>query len=111
MGIDLELKFMSHDLDGWGYDANRLSLDRDQDLWDLILRDLPQAVKPEGETFNIGGKPETEDNYGLPLKYTRPQNVRSFLTRHKREITGWNRRCLRLVANLPDNVKIFLFWC
>ena len=110
MGVDLTIVVAKWEREGMPLLAySRMTTDRDYTLHDavnsLALRKLPSTMQWYGDE---GIKDTAEDAYGGELMYTFADNLSTcFLDQCRSE---WNQAIGAMLAKLPKETKIVLYW-
>ena len=122
MGLDLELKVLRF---GYGTGTTTdLFLDRQYAFFQLFddtgrVFDVRPICKvnqlgPSEAIYkhtDTGEERTTQDPYGNSLTYVFAQDVKKIPGEVREKLTEWNRAALAYIQELPDDTKIYLWWC
>jgi len=113
MGLDLTLvpiQWPENGPDWLGY--TRLSTERDSELYDRILNDLPAEPIPGALSWygDDGLEQRTRDTYDDALMYVEAGQLGAFLY-GALSTTNWNRAALKFCDHLPPETPVVLWWC
>lgn len=122
MGLDLTLCIIREYATSWWLGYNRLSLDRDYDVFEQIQKchsetEVVPVCNPVPLPANVkfdwygdeGCKEEKEDPYGYPLTYVFAKELKK-VSVMKVNSGSWNRTVWSMIMSLPDQTRIVLWW-
>jgi hypothetical protein len=111
--VDLALGIEKDRAEDWFWAYNRLALDRDPEMFQLIL-DAPSSEIPAGLVVvwycNDRPSPVTTHTYGGPLRLILAGDLAAAMRSRSGDLSPWNNAVLGMVGAMPSDMRIVLFW-